>query len=166
MARLRVMALAMPLTLFAALFVAIPARAGGVPEPVIPKAKGTHCVRPLEWMRRNHMRLLLHERDEVVHKGVRVRDETLPGCMSCHVSKLADGRYPSVTSKKFFCNTCHAYAGVRIDCFSCHTNRPEPSRKAALAVPSFLAEGDAGHAVPVPGNAARAGADTARGGAP
>ena len=93
--------------------------------PVIPAAKGAHCVRPVAWMLKNHMKLLMQLRYEAVHEGIRHRRESLPGCMNCHVSKLADGRYPSVNSPKFFCNACHDYVGVRIDCFSCHTNRPD-----------------------------------------
>jgi hypothetical protein len=92
--------------------------------PVIPPAKGAHCVRPRKWMLENHMKLLMQVRYEVVHEGIAPKDETLPACMSCHVSKLADGKYPSVRSKKFFCTACHDYVGVRVDCFSCHTNRP------------------------------------------
>ncbi len=101
--------------------------------PVLQMPAGrTHCVRDTAWMRRNHMKLLMHVRDDVVYQGVRHKDETLPGCMNCHVSRLADGSYPSVTSPKFFCNSCHGYAGVKTDCFSCHTNRPEPEKFAAL----------------------------------
>ena len=92
--------------------------------PAIPRAKGAHCVRPAAWMRKNHMKLLMRVRYEAVHEGIRNRQESLPGCMGCHVSKLADGKYPSVRSRKFFCNACHEYVGVRIDCFSCHSNRP------------------------------------------
>lgn len=115
------------------LFLVPPAFAGGVPVPAIPKAKGTHCIRNTEWMRRNHMTLLMHEGDEAVHRGIRSKEETLPGCMSCHVSRLADGHYPSITSKKFFCNSCHGYVGVKIDCFSCHTNRPGPANPIAAS---------------------------------
>ena len=111
--------------LLLALIAAVPAAAGRVPMPRIPPAKGAHCVRPVAWMRRNHMKLLMQLRYAAVHEGIRHQRESLPGCMNCHVSKLADGRYPSVNSPKFFCNACHDYVGVRIDCFSCHTNRPD-----------------------------------------
>ncbi|MBU6445283.1 MAG: hypothetical protein KGR48_15360, partial [Alphaproteobacteria bacterium] len=63
--------------------------------PAIPAAKGTHCVRPAAWMRKNHMKLLMQVRYEAVHEGIRNKDESLPGCLSCHVSKLADGSYPA-----------------------------------------------------------------------
>ena len=99
--------------------------------PVIPPAKGPHCVRPRQWMIRNHMKLLMQLRYEAVHEGIRHKAESLPGCISCHVSRLPDGKYPSVTSRKFFCTACHDYVGVRIDCFSCHTNRPYGADQAA-----------------------------------
>lgn len=114
----------LPALLFG-LVAALPAVAGRVPMPKIPPAKGAHCVRPVAWMLKNHMKLLMQLRYQAVHEGIRHRRESLPGCMNCHVSKLADGRYPSVNSPKFFCNACHDYVGVRIDCFSCHTNRPD-----------------------------------------
>ena len=137
------------LAMLFALFAAVPAVAGSVPMPVIPAAKGTHCVRPVAWMRKNHMRLLMQVRDAAVHEGIRNKDESLPGCLNCHVSKLADGSYPAATSPKFFCNACHAYAGVSIDCFSCHTSRPANSpngakaAQAAVKAPLFAARDDA-----------------------
>ena len=100
------------------------AHSGGA-SPWIPPAKGAHCVRPVAWMRMNHMKLLMQLRDQAVHEGIRNRQESLPGCIGCHVSRLADGSYPSATSRKFFCNACHEYVGVRIDCFSCHSSRPQ-----------------------------------------
>ena len=132
------------LVMLLALLATVPAVAGDVPMPVIPAAKGTHCVRPVAWMRKNHMRLLMRVRYEAVHEGIRNKEESLPGCMNCHVSKLADGTYPAVTSPKFFCNACHSYAGVSIDCFSCHTNRPagEVAKAAEVKSPLFAA-GDA-----------------------
>ena len=129
------------LAMFLALFAAVPAVAGGVPMPAIPKAKGAHCVRPVEWMRQNHMKLLMQLRYAAVHQGIRSKQESLPGCMSCHVSKLADGSYPAATSRKFFCNACHAYAGVSIDCFSCHTNRPDGADRAQAAAKAPLFAG-------------------------
>lgn len=119
------------------------ARTGGA-LPAVPAAKGAHCVRPVAWMRRNHMKLLMQLRYEAVHEGIRNRQESLPGCIGCHVSKMADGRYPSATSRKFFCNACHEYVGVRIDCFSCHSDRPDSGggtlarsdRQAFIAAPA------------------------------
>lgn len=95
-------------------------------RPAVPAARAgtTQCIRDTDWMRRNHMKLLMQVRDDVVHRGIRNTDETLPGCMNCHASRGADGRYVSATSPQFFCNSCHRYAGVTTDCFSCHSSRP------------------------------------------
>ena len=144
----------------------------GRAAPIIPAATGTHCVRPVAWMRKNHMTLLMQLRDEAVHEGMRSKEESLPGCMSCHVSRLADGSYPAPTSKKFFCNACHAYAGVSIDCFSCHSNRPDgadgaDSAQAAEAgrAPLFAA-GEAAAALRTATAAEASPAARAAGGAP
>ena len=96
------------------------------PTPAV-RAGLTHCIRDTEWMRRHHMQLLMHTRDAVVYDGIRDPDETLPGCMNCHLTRLADGSYPTVSSPQFVCNSCHLYAGVETDCFSCHSNRPDPA---------------------------------------
>jgi hypothetical protein len=100
--------------------------AASAPTPAV-RAGLTHCIRDTEWMRRHHMQLLMHTRDAVVYRGIRDPNETLPGCMNCHLTRLADGSYPTVSSPQFFCNSCHSYAGVETDCFSCHSNRPDPA---------------------------------------
>ncbi|MBF0588071.1 MAG: Hdr-like menaquinol oxidoreductase cytochrome c subunit [Magnetococcales bacterium] len=76
------------------------------------KPKGTACVLPEEQMRRTHMDYLKHKRAVTVREGVRVRDESLKNCISCH------------PSKKKFCEQCHKYVGVKPDCFECH-NYPD-----------------------------------------
>ncbi|MEO5378974.1 MAG: hypothetical protein H7832_14510 [Magnetococcus sp. DMHC-6] len=80
--------------------------AGSAPE--LEKAKGENCIRPTEWMRRNHMDYLLHQRELTVREGVRVPEESLRNCKSCH------------TSRARFCDRCHTYVGVAPDCFQCH----------------------------------------------
>lgn len=96
----------------------------GVPLPVLPKATGKHCVMPTEWMRKNHMKLLFHERWITVHDGIFIKGRSMEDCLSCHVHRLADGQWPKPTSRKFFCQACHAYAAVKIDCFECHASHP------------------------------------------
>lgn len=102
-----------------------PVSDGRVPLPVLSKAKGKSCVMPTQWMRRNHMKLLLHERDLTTHEGIRIKERSMEDCLDCHVQKEANGQWPAVTSKKFFCNSCHTYAAVKIDCFECHASHPE-----------------------------------------
>ena len=43
------------------------------PFPTIhePADESLKCIHPEEEMRRNHMNYILHERDEIVHEGVR-----------------------------------------------------------------------------------------------
>jgi hypothetical protein len=80
------------------------------------------CVEPTAEMRKNHMEYILHQRDETMHKGIRDKQHSLVECINCHVSDAPDA--PRVSSEKHFCNSCHSYAAVSIDCFQCHADRP------------------------------------------
>ena len=96
--------------------------------PVIPEASDRvsetqGCVEPTEEMRRNHMEYILHQRDETMHRGIRTRQHSLEECINCHVGDSPDA--PRVSSEEHFCNSCHSYAAVSIDCFQCHADRPE-----------------------------------------
>jgi len=68
--------------------------------------------------------LLLHQRDETVHKGIRTKKHSLKECFTCHVVKDKDNKPLTVSSPKHFCRECHDYAAVSIDCFQCHTSIP------------------------------------------
>jgi hypothetical protein len=85
--------------------------------------RGEACVAPTEEMRRNHMKMLLHQRDLTMREGVRTTRFSLKNCVDCHAS----AKTGSVLGKDGFCSSCHEYAAVRIDCFECHT----PMRAAA-----------------------------------
>ena len=98
---------------------------GRVPMPVIPLGKGEQCVKDTDFMRRNHMSLLIHERDETVHEGVRGEPYSLKECIRCHAVADQDGTAVTVSSQQHFCRSCHDYAAVKIDCFQCHASRPE-----------------------------------------
>ena len=81
----------------------------GVPEGV------SACVRDTEFMRREHMTLLMDWRDEVVRDGDRIDEESgyvksLTGtCIGCH------------QSPQDFCFKCHEYASVKTPyCWECH----------------------------------------------
>lgn len=100
-----------------------------LPKPA--HGKGTHCVAPTAWMRRNHMTALLDHRHEVVHEGIRTQRFAITGCVNCHAVKGADGKFVSYSSPKHFCRTCHDYAAVQIDCFECHASRPEAKTATA-----------------------------------
>jgi hypothetical protein len=85
------------------------------------------CVLPAAEMRATHMKLLEDWRDRVVRKDERVAHTfngrsvrmSLTGtCLGCHSQKAE------------FCDRCHGYAAVELDCFGCHV---EPAA-AKLAV--------------------------------
>nr|AFI78641.1 sulfur oxidation protein DsrJ [uncultured bacterium ws034A6] len=95
--------------------------------PFIPEAQDRFsdaqgCVEPTGEMRKNHMEYILHQRDETVHEGIRDKQHSLVECINCHVSDAPDA--PRVSSEEHFCNSCHSYAAVSIDCFQCHADRP------------------------------------------
>jgi len=106
---------------------ALQAHAGGSLLPVVPEAQSRYsetqgCVEATGEMRKNHMEYILHQRDETMHRGVRTRQYSLNECINCHVSDAEDA--PRVSSEEHFCNSCHSYAAVHIDCFQCHADRP------------------------------------------
>ena len=90
------------------------------------KAAGLEsCVRETGFMRRNHMELIKHQRDETVHRGIRTRKHSLVQCVSCHAVRDRSGVVQPVNAPGQFCAACHEYASVRIDCFECHASRPD-----------------------------------------
>jgi hypothetical protein len=99
------------------------------PLPDIPKAKEnanpeTLCVEPVEEMRKNHMKYILHQREETLRRGIRTKQYSLKECIDCHNAPGPDGKVASVETRQHFCNSCHTYAAVKIDCFSCHADKP------------------------------------------
>jgi hypothetical protein len=104
------------------------ALAGRVPKPAITQAKGDKCVEPVDFMRRSHMEVLLHQRDRTMHEGIRTKSHSLKGCVECHASPTTG----SVAAEKSdFCQSCHGYAAVKIDCFECHASKPQAVAKGA-----------------------------------
>ena len=83
------------------------------------------CVEPTEFMRRYHMELLLHQRDETVHQGIRTKRHSLVECIACHAEKGSDGQFVSINAEGQFCQDCHATAAVSMDCFQCHATKPD-----------------------------------------
>ena len=88
--------------------------------PKLDIGKGGECVRDPQWMRRNHMHLLKHQRDEAVRKGIRSEQISLKNCVECHAS-LSDNSV--VARDDSFCVGCHRYEAVKIDCFECHSSK-------------------------------------------
>ncbi|MBF0462413.1 MAG: sulfur reduction protein DsrJ [Magnetococcales bacterium] len=75
-----------------------------------PPVRGRECIRPTEWMRRNHMDFLQERHDLAVRAGREMTD-AFASCVACHSSKK-------------FCDRCHTYVGVAPDCFGCHAYPP------------------------------------------
>jgi len=98
--------------------------------------KGDKCVEPTEVMRRDHMKFILHQRDKTMHEGIRTTRHSLTNCVDCH----ADTKTGSVLGKEGFCESCHAYAAVKIDCFECHSSSRQAgvTKDSATAAPSTV----------------------------
>ncbi len=98
------------------------------------KAAGlTSCVEPTDFMRRNHMEVIKHQRHTVVHKGIRDSKHTLAGCIACHVAPGPDQKPVSVYAEGQFCQRCHAYTAVDVNCFGCHATVPTPPAAGTAA---------------------------------
>jgi hypothetical protein len=105
--------------------------------PIPPPAKGEECVEPTDVMRRDHMRFLMHQRDDTVHGGIRGARHSLVGCIECHAQTDAKGVAIAVNARGQFCESCHSFAGVRMDCFGCHAAVPAPD-PAGVALPERI----------------------------
>ncbi len=102
-------------------------RAVATPEPVLtPEAKAAQkCVRPIEFMKAEHMQLLDVWRDTVVRDGRRVyKNEEGKEfnmslsltCLECHSNKAE------------FCDKCHNYASADPYCWDCHIENPKEKK--------------------------------------
>ncbi len=93
-----------------------------IPSPEKP-ADASACVEPVEVMRRDHMKFLMHQRDATVLDGDRETKYSLVGCMDCHNPAGPSDEIIRYENPKHFCAACHAYTSVKIDCFECHADR-------------------------------------------
>ncbi len=107
--------------------------AAGVDKPKLERGKGERCVEDTDFMRRNHMQLLKHHRDETMHRGIRTTKHSLKGCVECHASEKTGS---VAATKEDFCMACHTYASVKLDCWDCHATKPmakKPAKTEAAA---------------------------------
>ena len=100
----------------------------GAPKPDIPKGKGDQCVEDTDFMRKNHMEILLHQRDETMHRGIRTKKHALKECIECHAVYDDNGQAVNHLNPKHFCVQCHEYTSVSIDCFDCHASKPRAKK--------------------------------------
>ena len=99
--------------------------ADGVPAPALVKAsRGAACVEPIPVIRRDHMKFLMHQRDDTVHGGIRGARHSLVGCIDCHAARDETGQWARIDAPGQFCASCHEYVAVKIDCFGCHAALP------------------------------------------
>jgi 5-methylcytosine-specific restriction endonuclease McrA len=89
------------------------------------------CVKETPFMRRNHFELIKHQRDVTVHEGIRKTNDSLAGCVDCHAKRDEQGKAIPVDEPGQFCESCHAYTAVTIDCFSCHSAVPTAANATA-----------------------------------
>lgn len=114
--------------LAAALMLGAAAQAEGVGDFVLASSKAStveNCVEPTEYMRRNHFELIRHQRDETVYGGIRGAKHSLSGCVQCHVGYDSSGTPIEIDAEGQFCNSCHEYAAVEMNCFDCHATVPK-----------------------------------------
>lgn len=114
---------------FASLLLICGLAAGGASAealyPEIPKAVGAPHPEGNAYMRINHMKLLRHDRDETMRLGNRDTQYSLKECVACHAVTGPDALPIPVKAEGQFCSSCHEYAAVKIDCFQCHSSKPE-----------------------------------------
>ena len=106
---------------------------GRVPYPEIAKGDGDTCVEDTDFMRRNHMTILMHQRDDTMLKGIRSKQHSLTECIDCHAVPGENSIPVTIEDPKHFCRSCHDYAAVSVDCFDCHASRPEQDIVAKAA---------------------------------
>jgi len=114
---------------------AVPAfeAAAGVDLPKLEKGKGEKCVEDTATMRRNHMDLLKHHRDDTLRRGIRTTKHSLKACVECHSSSKTGS---VASSKEDFCVACHSYAGAKLDCWDCHATKPGKRALTQAAQPT------------------------------
>ncbi|MFV0515395.1 MAG: hypothetical protein ACK5MY_17430 [Jhaorihella sp.] len=116
--------------------------------PDIPAASGAPHPEGNAYWRANHMDLMRHDRNLTVHEGERKIAASLKQCFDCHTARDAKGQAVTYADKGHFCRSCHDFAAVRVDCFTCHRSTPEgvdETAAHAAAIPAVrLGGGEAG----------------------
>ena len=89
-------------------------------------------------IRKDHMDLLRHKRDETMIRGIRTKENSLKGCIDCHVPAQHNGKVLRHEDPEHFCATCHNYVAADPDCFQCHVDHPVSEGSTASNESSFL----------------------------
>ena len=88
--------------------------------PKLDIGKGGQCVDDPGFMRINHMKMIIHQREETMRQGIRGGKYSLAACVECHASKKDNS---VLGDSEHFCQGCHEFAAVKIDCFECHSSK-------------------------------------------
>ena len=104
------------------------------------KAAGLQqCVEPTEFMRKNHMDILFHQRDRTMREGIRTRQHSLVQCVACHAERDSAGNFAPINAQGQFCQSCHTATAVKMDCFECHATRPEVAAISSVGISMAMA---------------------------
>ena len=106
----------------------VPLANGADLGPEIFQGNGSECVAESDFMRINHMNVLIHQGNKTLREGIRGGDFSLKECISCHAVPGDDGKPVSFDNDRHFCRSCHDYAAVNIDCFTCHNSVPDSEK--------------------------------------
>jgi len=103
--------------------------------PVIKKLaeKDRQCIMPTDWMRANHMQMLVDWRDNVVRtneKGAPNGREFVTPDGKKYLASLTNTCLDCHSNKAQFCDQCHNYVAVAPTCWGCHL---ETGKKLAEA---------------------------------
>ena len=98
------------------------------PTPTVKIENPGQCIAPAEEMRKNHMEMLHHQRNRTMRQGIRGEKASLNECINCHASKTSG----SVLGKEGFCQECHSYAAVKLDCWDCHQPKAGHAKAAGV----------------------------------
>lgn len=109
----------------------------GSAKPMLERGKGEQCVEDTQFMRRNHMDLLKHHRNETMRQGIRTTKHSLKGCVDCHASTKTGS---VAASNDDFCAACHSYAAVKLDCWDCHATKPKKKPATMAGMPPAASE--------------------------
>lgn len=114
--------------LFSVLIASVAYAADKTHTPHLDVGKGGQCVEDPQVMRKIHMNLLKHQRDETMRKGIRGQKHSLAECVECHAGKTTNS---VLGSDEAFCQGCHVYSAVKLDCFECHTSKRKVTVEAS-----------------------------------
>ena len=90
--------------------------------PEIDSLKVKQCVKPVDFMRVEHMRLLDDWRNEFVRSG---KTEYINSVGQAYEMSLENGCFSCHSNRAVFCDSCHIYVAVDLNRWDCHNGEPK-----------------------------------------